>query len=331
MWSWWRSKCTGRSRIFFRLKESWCVWWLLGQYDAREVGWGGLDLILRAVRARGRLLRSDKEMATHSSVLAWRIPGTVGPGGLLSMGSHRVGHDWKDLKAAAAYHLDPQSALWLLCEEGSGGRAEWRSRGWVNAPVLRVVSQVCILGRLFPGLWSSNLAYVLAFPFVKWVGLQYPSQAIVVKSEWEITQQSLGELEVEGGCSDDPAIKKNLKKKKEVLIKEFKVAVAGDREGSGKRSRTPEAGPPDREAGSPAGGGGRARRLDLPRSPLPVCFQEQVWLPPGGQGFPPESHSHPGCLLPVLQRTCPSPDWPAFRWVPHLLPCSPRGWTLTTL
>ena len=35
----------------------------------------------------------EKEMATHSSVLAWRIPWTVGPGGLPSMGSHRVGHD----------------------------------------------------------------------------------------------------------------------------------------------------------------------------------------------------------------------------------------------
>ena len=35
----------------------------------------------------------EKEMATHSSVLAWRIPGTAGPGGLQSMGSHRVGHD----------------------------------------------------------------------------------------------------------------------------------------------------------------------------------------------------------------------------------------------
>ena len=35
----------------------------------------------------------EKEMATHSSVLAWRIPGTQEPGGLLSMGSHRVGHD----------------------------------------------------------------------------------------------------------------------------------------------------------------------------------------------------------------------------------------------
>ena len=35
----------------------------------------------------------EKEMATHSSVLAWRIPGTAEPGGLLSLGSHRVGHD----------------------------------------------------------------------------------------------------------------------------------------------------------------------------------------------------------------------------------------------
>ena len=44
----------------------------------------------------------EKEMATHSSTLAWRIPGTGEPGGLPSMGSHRVGHDWSDLAAAAA-------------------------------------------------------------------------------------------------------------------------------------------------------------------------------------------------------------------------------------
>ena len=41
-------------------------------------------------------------MATHSSVVAWRIPGVGEPGGLLSMGSHRVGHDWSDLAAAVA-------------------------------------------------------------------------------------------------------------------------------------------------------------------------------------------------------------------------------------
>ena len=43
-------------------------------------------------------------MATHSSVLAWRIPGTEEPSGLLSMGSHRVGHDRSDLAAAAAHN-----------------------------------------------------------------------------------------------------------------------------------------------------------------------------------------------------------------------------------
>ena len=43
----------------------------------------------------------EKEMATHSSVLAWRIPGTGEPGGLSSMGSHRVGHDWSDLAGLA--------------------------------------------------------------------------------------------------------------------------------------------------------------------------------------------------------------------------------------
>ena len=61
---------------------------------------------------RGRIWLSDftfvfhfpaleKEMATQSSVPAWRIPGMGEPGGLPSMGSHRVGHDWNDLAAAA--------------------------------------------------------------------------------------------------------------------------------------------------------------------------------------------------------------------------------------
>ena len=44
----------------------------------------------------------QKAMATHSSVLAWQIPGMGESGGLPSMGSHRVGHDWSDLAAAAA-------------------------------------------------------------------------------------------------------------------------------------------------------------------------------------------------------------------------------------
>ena len=59
----------------------------------------------------------EKEMATHSSVLAWRIPGTGEPGGLPSMGSHRVGHDWSDLAAAAAKHCSQRTKCCL-----------WRSR-----------------------------------------------------------------------------------------------------------------------------------------------------------------------------------------------------------
>ena len=44
----------------------------------------------------------EKEMATHSSILAWKIQGPGEPGGLPSMGLHRVGHDWSDSAAAAA-------------------------------------------------------------------------------------------------------------------------------------------------------------------------------------------------------------------------------------
>ena len=52
----------------------------------------------------------EEEMATHSSVLAWRIPGTGEPGGLPSIGLHRVGHDWSNLAAAVCYMW----AGWLL-------------------------------------------------------------------------------------------------------------------------------------------------------------------------------------------------------------------------
>ena len=52
----------------------------------------------------------EKEMATDSSVLAWRIPGMGEPGGLPSMGSHRVGHDWSDLAVAAECILEKAMA-----------------------------------------------------------------------------------------------------------------------------------------------------------------------------------------------------------------------------
>ena len=60
---------------------------------------------------------SVEEMATHSSILAWRIPGMEEPSGLLSMGSHRVGHDWSNLAAAAAAaaYITGKSNLFPIC------------------------------------------------------------------------------------------------------------------------------------------------------------------------------------------------------------------------
>ena len=53
----------------------------------------------------------EKAMAPHSSILAWRIPGTAEPGGLPSMGLHRVGHVWSDLAAAAAVYMSQCYAI----------------------------------------------------------------------------------------------------------------------------------------------------------------------------------------------------------------------------
>ena len=53
------------------------------------------------VRSLGQQDSLEKDMATHSSILAWRAPWTEEPGGLLSMGSHRVGHNRSDLAAGA--------------------------------------------------------------------------------------------------------------------------------------------------------------------------------------------------------------------------------------
>ena len=64
----------------------------------------------------------EKEMATHSSVLAWRIPGTAEPGGLPSMELHRVRHDWSDLAAAAAASWFWLGLAWLCFPPNSRSR-----------------------------------------------------------------------------------------------------------------------------------------------------------------------------------------------------------------
>ena len=76
----------------------------------------------------------EKEMATHSSVLAWRIPGTGEPGGLPSMGLHRVGHDWSDLAAAAAVATYSQIILVVT------RRIMMAKFGWKVCPILEYAS-----------------------------------------------------------------------------------------------------------------------------------------------------------------------------------------------
>ena len=73
----------------------------------------------------------EKEMATNSSVLAWRIPGTGEPGGLPCMGSYRVGHDGSDLATAVAELLDPLDLPHILEKNNFRTRVSpntWQSR-----------------------------------------------------------------------------------------------------------------------------------------------------------------------------------------------------------
>ena len=64
--------------------------------------WSRFITVTHRWKLKQAFWKMEKDMTTHSSVLAWRIPGTREPGGLPSMGSHRFGHDWSDLAAAAA-------------------------------------------------------------------------------------------------------------------------------------------------------------------------------------------------------------------------------------
>ena len=71
-------------------------------------------------------------MATHSSVLAWGIPGMGEPGGLPSMGSHGVGHDWSDLAAAAATVQEDAlsstfSLEFIVCRFFDDGHYDWHN------------------------------------------------------------------------------------------------------------------------------------------------------------------------------------------------------------
>ena len=67
----------------------------------------------------------EKGMATHSSILAWRIPWTEEPGRLLSMGSHRVRHDWSDLACMHAWEGYSNPLQYSCLENPRDRGAEW--------------------------------------------------------------------------------------------------------------------------------------------------------------------------------------------------------------
>ena len=100
--------CSNRTAAFYWSGESHCSWPSEGLApEARVFPWWFRRCRIHLQSRRPEFDpwvgkdHLEKGVATHASILAWRIPGTEEPGGLLSMGSHRVGHDWSDLAAAA--------------------------------------------------------------------------------------------------------------------------------------------------------------------------------------------------------------------------------------
>ena len=133
----------------------------------------------------------EKEMATHSSVLAWRIPGTGEPGGLPSMGSHRVGHDWNDLAAAVKAMVFP--VVVYGCESWTIKKAERRRIDafeiWYWRRLLRVSwtarrSNKSILKEISPGCSSEGLMLKLKlqyFGHLMWRSDSFEKTLMLVK------------------------------------------------------------------------------------------------------------------------------------------------------
>ena len=106
----------------------------------------------------------EKDMATHSSVLAWRIPGTGEPGGLLSMGLCRVRHDWSDLAES---------------------RTKTGDRDFPGGPVVKTLSFDC------KGAWVPSLAVELRTPVSRDAAKQANKKKTRRQLEWLRVQHAL--------------------------------------------------------------------------------------------------------------------------------------------
>ena len=80
-------------------------------------------------------------MATHSSVLAWRIPGTGEPGGLPSLGSHRVGHDGSDSSSSSSSGTSEEFAEGLWNKLSPAHLLIFSSSSWLDCPSLEIFPQ----------------------------------------------------------------------------------------------------------------------------------------------------------------------------------------------
>ena len=100
----------------------------------------------------------EKEMATHSSALAWRIPGTGEPGGLPSMGSHRVGRHWSDLAAATGHTLS-------LCFILHNILTRITQQSFIFIAFLLILTYIGVWQH---GLWKSKLLLSLLKLTIEW-------------------------------------------------------------------------------------------------------------------------------------------------------------------
>ena len=102
-------------------------------------------------------LALEKEMATHSSVLAWRIPGTGEPHGLPSMGLHKVGHDWSDLAAAAVGNRTLRSHT----TQGLGKPRIFHTMLASKWNILKKIPKALVIWHPLPRWWCTSLPSTL--------------------------------------------------------------------------------------------------------------------------------------------------------------------------
>ena len=129
--------------IFTKCQVTWVIcsakaspilyaFYILHSFQSNALVWANTGSDSGSVTGKTSSTRPSDCSSLHSSVLAWRIPGTGEPGGLPSMGSHRVGHNWSDLAAAAA--ASPPRHSVLNCSSST-------SHAWAFQPVWEATKQ----------------------------------------------------------------------------------------------------------------------------------------------------------------------------------------------